>query len=160
MPHGNAHKPRFAGHLTRRACLTAAALLVCMPALAQEGGGKKKGGDPNKPPERPPVNSPLLLIEAVTAPVAGPPTRTIIMTFTIDCGSVEMAQQVDPMIARVYNAVIMELNREPLGRDGQVQDSDLEALKRRLLFQINRALKGPTVAGVYIRSLQEVPRRG
>ncbi len=156
MPHGNAHSLRF----SRRACLTGALLLAAAPALAQEGGGKKKGGDPNKPVERPPVNTPLLLIEAVTAPVAGPPDRTVIMTFTVDCGSVEMAQQVDPMIARVYNAVILELNREPLGRNGQVNDADLEAMKRRLVFQINRALKGPTVAGIYIRSLQEVPRRG
>jgi len=154
MPHVNAHSPA----LTRRACLAATLLLLPMPALAQEGGKKKGGGDPNKPVERPPVNSPLLLIEAVTAPVAGPPARTMIMTFTIDCGSVEMAQQVDPMIARVYNAVILELNREPLGQNGQVHDTDLDALKRRLLFQINRALKGPTVAGIYIRSLQEVPR--
>ena len=40
-----------------------------------------------------------------------------------------------------------------------MNDRDLAGVKQRLLYQINRALQGPQVVGVYIRSLQEVPRR-
>ena len=106
----------------------------------------------------PPVNSPQLIVDAVTAPVA--PSGTIIMTLTVDCGTVENARAVNTMMPRVYNAVIMELNREPLGVNGRVTDRDLEPLKRRLLVRINRALEGgPQVSGIYIRSLQEVPGR-
>ncbi len=138
-----------------------AASCLGLPATAQD---KKKGGDPNKPPERPPVLGPLLTVEAVTAPVAaireGGPLGLIIMTFTLDCGTIENAQAVDNMMPRVYNAVILELNREPLGQSGRISDGDLEGMKRRLLYQINRALRGPQVKAVLIRSLQEVPRRG
>lgn len=156
MPHGNAPEPC----LNRRHLLLAL-LLAALPlhARAQE----KKKADPNKPVERPPVLNPLLTVEAVTAPVApvaGKPPGTIIMTFTLDCGTTENAQAVDNMMPRVYNAVILELNREPLGQNGRFTDQDLEAMKRRLLYQINRALRGPTVNAVLIRSLQEVPRRG
>jgi flagellar basal body-associated protein FliL len=128
---------------------------------AAEGGGKKdkkkKKGEGEAIPE-PPVNSPQLIVDAVTAPVA--PSGTVIMTLTVDCGTVENARAVNTMMPRVYNAVIMELNREPLGTNGRVTDRDLEPLKRRLLFQINKALKdGPQISGIYIRSLQEVPGR-
>lgn len=130
------------------------------PALAQDK--KKKKSDSPSPIERPPINNPVLVIDAVTAPVVPPPGSspgTVIMTLSIDCGSVENARVIDAMIPRVYNAVIVELNREPLGKDGRVNDRDLAGVKQRLLYQINRALQGPQVVGVYIRSLQEVPRR-
>ncbi|MFC3674159.1 flagellar basal body-associated FliL family protein [Ferrovibrio xuzhouensis] len=118
---------------------------------------KKKQGEGEPIPE-PPINSPQLIVEAVTAPVL--PSGTVIMTLTVDCGTVENARAVNAMMPRVYNAVIMELNREPLGTNGRVTDRDLEPLKRRLLVRINRALQGgPQVSGVYVRSLQEVPGR-
>ncbi len=157
MRHGNAPDPTFG--LSRRHLLAALAVLWLAPGFALAADDKKKKGDPNKPAERPPVNSPLLTIEAVTAPVAGNPPGTVIMTFTLDCGSVENAQQVDNLLPRAYNAVILELNREPLGRDGRITDQDLDGMKRRLLYQVNRALKGPEVKAVLIRSFQEVPRR-
>lgn len=149
-------------NLTRRRLLaTGAAVLLCgaTPALAQE---KKKKSESPSPIERPPVNTPVLVIDAVTAPVAPPPggaPGTVIMTLSIDCGSVENARVVDAMIPRVYNAIILELNREPLGKGGRVNDQDLAGVKQRLVHQINRSLQGPQVVGVYIRSLQEVPRR-
>jgi hypothetical protein len=127
-------------------------------AHAQEKEKKKKGGD--TPVEKPLVNTPTLVVDAVTAPIAGPPGSKVIMTLTVDCGTVENARLVDNLMPRVYNAVIIELNREPLGKNGRIYDSDLEGLKRRLVYQINRALQGPQVVGVYIRSLQEVPLRG
>lgn len=145
-----------------------------MPALAAEhgaeaeggaakGGGekpekkKKKQGEGEQVPE-PPINSPQLIVEAVTAPVL--PSGTVIMTLTVDCSTVENARAVNAMMPRVYNAVIMELNREPLGANGRVTDRDLEPLKKRLLVRINRALQGgPQISGVYVRSLQEVPSR-
>src|SRR3546814_12279325 len=80
------------------------------------------------------------------------------MTLTVDCGTVENARAVNAMMPRVYNAVIMELNREPLGTNGRVTDRDLEPLKRRLLLRINRALQRvPQAFGVYIRRLTDVP---
>lgn len=135
------------------------AMLLAVPAIAPAQEEKK----PESPIERPPISTPVLVIDAVTAPVAGPngtPGGTVIMTLSVDCGTVENARAVDAMIPRVYNAVIMELNREPLGRGGRVNEQDLAGVKQRLLYQINRALQGPQVVGVYIRSLQEVPRRG
>lgn len=128
-------------------------LLAALPAMAAEE--KKRSDAP--PPEKPLVNTSVLVVDAVTAPVSGPPGSRVIMTLNIDCGDVENARQVDALMPRVYNAAIMELNREPLGKDGRVNDSDLEHLKRRLVFHINRALQGPQVVGVYIRSLQDVP---
>ena len=133
-----------------------AAGLLPAAALAQEKEKKKKS---ETPVEKPPVNTPVLVVDAVTAPIAGPPGSKIIMTLTVDCGSVETARKVDDLMPRVYNAVILELNREPLGRDGRIYDNDIEGLKRRLVYQINRALQGPQVVGVYIRSMQEVPLR-
>lgn len=112
------------------------------------------------PPEKPPITTPVLTVDAVTAPVAGPPGSMVIMTLSLDCATVDNARAVDTLMPRVYNAVIMELNREPLGRNGRVYEHDLEGLKQRLLYQINRALQGPQVAAVYIHSLQEVPRLG
>lgn len=118
---------------------------------------KKKQGEGEAVPE-PPINSPQLVVEAVTAPVL--PSGTVIMTLTVDCGTVENARAVNAMMPRVYNAVIMELNREPLGNNGRVTDRDLEPLKKRLLVRINRALQGgPQISGIYVRSLQEVPGR-
>lgn len=148
--------------ITRRRllALTGAVMAIPLSARAQEKKPEKKS---ETPIERPPVNAPVLIIDAVTAPIAGPngvPSGTVIMTLSVDCGSVENARVVDAMIPRVYNAVIMELNREPLGKGGRLNDQDLEGVKQRLLYQINRALQGPQVVGVYIRSLQEVPRRG
>lgn len=151
MPRASAHSRR-----SRRGILLGLSFAL-MAGLYAAGAAAQQ----RPPPEdRPPINTPLLLIEAVTAPVAGPPDGTVIMTLTVDCGTVENARLIDTMIPRVYNATIIELNREPLGSGGRISDQDLEGLKRRLLFQINRALKGPQVVGVYIRSLQEVPRRG
>jgi len=118
-----------------------------------------KKSEDGKVPEKPPVNNPVLVVEAVTAQVAGDPPGTVIMTFSVDCGTLENAQQVDNLMPRVYNAVIMELNREPLGNKGRITDRDLDGLKSRLKVRINQALKGPAIEGVYIRSLQEVPRR-
>lgn len=148
-----------------RRSLLAAGLGFALTAIAAPGQAaddkKKKKDDPNTgQPLRPPINSPLLQVEAVTMPVAGPPERTMILTFTLECKDVETARKVDEMHPRFYNAVILELNREPIGANGRVTDRDLESLKRRLLFQINRALKGPTIEAVYIRSMQEVPRSG
>jgi hypothetical protein len=157
MRHGNAPDPSLRPR--RRHLLAALAVVLLLPGISLAADDKKKKGDPNKILERPPVNSPLLTIEAVTAPVSGNPPGTIIMTFTLDCGTVENAQQVDNLLPRAYNAVILELNREPLGRDGRVTDQDLEGMKRRLLYQVNRALRGPEIKAVLIRSLQEVPRR-
>jgi hypothetical protein len=159
MPRGNAIKPLAGASLSRRALLGALAglCLIASPAAWTQEKEKKKRSD--TPIDKPPVNTPVLMVDAVTAPVAGPPGSQVIMTLSIDCGTVENARAVDPLMPRVYNAVIMELNREPLGKDGRVHDNDLEGLKRRLVFQINRALQGPQVVGVYIRSLQEVPLR-
>jgi hypothetical protein len=159
MRHGNATKPPARRSPSRRAALGALAglCLIASPAGWTQEKEKKKKSD--TPIDKPPVNNPVLVVEAVTAPVAGPPGSQLIMTLSIDCGTVENARVVDPLMPRVYNAVIMELNREPLGKDGRVHDNDLEGLKRRLVFQINRALQGPQVVGVYIRSLQEVPLR-
>jgi len=161
MPHVNAPSPTpFSRHLSRRRLLLAglAATLLPMPARAQDK--KSKRNDPNSgQPLRPPVNSRLLQVDAVTMPVAGPPERLMIMTFTLECKSIEVAQEVEALHPRFYNAVIVELNREPVGANGRVTDKDLEMLKRRLLFQINRALKGPVVDAIYVRSMQEVPRR-
>lgn len=158
MPRGNAIKPLAGAPIGRRALLGAlgALCLIAPMARAQEKEKKKKS---DTPIDKPLVNTPVLMVDAVTAPVAGPPGSQVIMTLSIDCGTVENARAVDPLMPRVYNAVIMELNREPLGKDGRVHDNDLEGLKRRLVFQINRALQGPQVVGVYIRSLQEVPLR-
>ena len=158
MRRANAHSQ----NLTRRRLLTSGAAVLLFsssPVFAQE---KKKKSESPSPIERPPVNNPVLVIDAVTAPVAAPPGKapgTVIMTLSVDCGSVENARVVDTLIPRVYNAIILELNREPLGKDGRVNDHDLAGVKQRLLHQINRALQGPQVVGVYIRSLQEVPRR-
>jgi hypothetical protein len=172
MPHANVHdRLRL-----RRRLLLALLGLSLLPAsalAAEKGEGEKaapaaEGGDGKKDKKKkkgegeaipePPVNSPQLVVEAVTAPVA--PSGTVIMTLTVDCGTVENARAVNQMMPRVYNAVILELNREPLGTNGRVTERDLEPLKRRLLFQINRALKdGPQISGIYIRSLQEVPGR-
>lgn len=160
MPRGNATKPLAGASLSRRALLLGALGGLCLiappVARAQEKEKKKKS---DTPIDKPQVNTPVLMVDAVTAPVAGPPGSQLIMTLSIDCGTVENARAIDPLMPRVYNAVIMELNREPLGKDGRVHDNDLEGLKRRLVFQINRALQGPQVVGVYIRSLQEVPLR-
>lgn len=157
MQRANAHSQR----ITRRQLLIiGCAALAAPPVFAQEK--KKKKSEAPSPIERPPINNPVLLIDAVTAPVAPPPGSTpgtVIMTLSVDCGSVENARVIDAMIPRVYNAVIMELNREPIGKDGRINDQDLAGVKQRLLYQINRALQGPQVVGVYIRSLQEVPRR-
>lgn len=156
MRHGTA-----INHLDRRRLLLALAagsLLPVTGAWAQDKKEKKKKSD--TPIEKPPINTPLLVIDAVTAPISGPPGSKVIMTLTVDCGNVETARKVDDLMPRVYNAVILELNREPLGRDGRIYDNDIEGLKRRLVYQINRALKGPEVVGVYIRSMQEVPLRG
>ena len=136
--------------------LLPANILLTSGAWAQEKKEKKKS---ETPVEKPPVNTPLLVIDAVTAPISGPPGSKVIMTLTVDCGDVETARKVDDLMPRVYNAVILELNREALGRDGRIFDNDIEGLKRRLIYQINRALKGPQVVGVYIRSMQEVPLR-
>lgn len=157
MRRGNAHS-RFAARRGLIAGGAAWLVLACAPAAFGQDEKKKKKSD--TPVEKPPVNNPLLMIDAVTAPVAGTPPAQVILTLTVDCGTVENAQKVDNLMPRVYNAVIIELNREPLGRDGRLSDQDIEGLKRRLVFQINRALRGPEIKGVYIRSLQEVPRRG
>lgn len=144
-------------HVSRRVLLgglTAALLLPAGLARAQDDKKKKKS---DTPVEKPLVNTPILVVDAVTAPVSGPSGSRVIMTLNIDCGNVETARKVDDLFPRVYNAVIMELNREPLGKDGRVYDKDLEVLKRRLVFAINRALQGPEVVGVYVRSLQDVP---
>ncbi|MEK9970613.1 MAG: hypothetical protein VW600_15845 [Ferrovibrio sp.] len=146
----------------RRLLLGLAALAVLRPAaaLAADDEKKEKKKKSDTPVEKPPINTPTLIVDAVTAPIAGPPGSKVIMTLTVDCGSVENARLVDNLMPRVYNAVIIELNREPLGKDGRIYDADIEGLKRRLVYQINRALQGPQVVGVYIRSLQEVPLRG
>lgn len=142
--------------MSRRALLgTLTAALALPPAARAQEKDKKKKSD--TPVEKPLVNTPVLIIDAVTAPVNGPTGSRIIMTLNIDCGDVENARKVDNLFPRVYNAVIMELNREPLGKDGRVYDKDLEVLKRRLVFAINRSLQGPEVVGVYVRSLQDVP---
>lgn len=153
MPRGNA-----INHIERRRLLIllAASLLLPVAAYAQDKEKKKKS---DTPVEKPPINSPILVVDAVTAPIAGPPGSKVIMTLNIDCGSVENARKVDDLMPRVYNAVIIELNREPLGKDGRLFDQDIEQLKRRLVYQINRQLQGPQVVGVYVRSLQEVPLR-
>ncbi len=145
-------------HLDRRRLLLtlAACTLLPLQSRAQEKKEKKKS---DTPIEKPPINSPLLVVDAVTAPISGPPGSKVIMTLTVDCGSVENARKVDDLMPRVYNAVILELNREPLGRDGRIYDNDIEGMKRRLVYQINRALQGPQVVGVYVRSMQEVPLR-
>lgn len=156
MRPANAHSPLPA---RRRFLATAAAALTLLPAaaLAQQKEKKKKS---DTPIEKPLLNTPLIQVDAVTAPIAGPPGSKVIMTLTVDCGSIENARKVDDQLPRLYNAVIIELNREPLGREGRIFDADLEGLKRRLVFQINRALQGGVqVAGVYVRSLQEVPLR-
>lgn len=151
MPRASAHS-----RCSRRGVLLGLPVALVAGLCAAGAGAQQQ-----PPPEdRPPINTPLLLIEAVTAPVAGPPDGTVIMTLSVDCGTVENARLIDTLMPRVYNATILELNREPLGKGGRVSDQDLEGLKRRLVFQINRALKGPEVVGVYIRSFQEVPRRG
>jgi len=148
-------------HISRRALLlglTAGVALAALPVRAEDpkpDDKKKKKGD--TPAEKPLVNTSVLMVDAVTAPVNGPPGSRVIMTLNIDCGSIENARKVDDLMPRVYNAVIMEMNREPLGRDGRVQDRDLDNLKRRLVFAINRSLQGPEVVGVYVRSLQDVP---
>lgn len=140
----------------------ASAVLVAssFSALAQQ----KEKQRSDTPIEKPLVNTPILVIDAVTAPLAagpnGEPGGTVIMTLSVDCGSVENARAVDALMPRIYNAVILELNREPLGKSGRLNDQDLNGVKQRLLYQINRALQGPQISGVYIRSLQEVPRRG
>lgn len=146
-------------HLDRRRLLLALAVGSLLPAgaWAQDKKEKKKS---DTPVEKPPVSSPLLVVDAVTAPISGPPGSRVIMTLTVDCGDIDTARKVDDLMPRVYNAVILELNREPLGRDGRIYDNDIEGLKRRLVYQINRALQGPQVVGVYIRSMQEVPLRG
>lgn len=161
MPRGNA-----INHIDRRRLLTLLAAGSLLPAsvLANDKEKKKKS---DTPIEKPPVNSPVLVVDAVTAPVSGPPGSKVILTLNVDCGNVENARKVDDLMPRVYNAVILELNREPLGKDGRLQDSDIEGLKRRLVYQINRQLGGPNappsatplVVGVYVRSLQEVPLR-
>ncbi len=145
-------------HIDRRRLLIALAAGSLLPvqSWAQDKKEKKKS---DTPVEKPPVNSPLLVVDAVTAPISGPPGSKVIMTLTVDCGSVETARKVDDLMPRVYNAVILELNREPLGKDGRIYDNDIEGLRRRLVYQINRALQGPQVVGVYIRSMQEVPLR-
>lgn len=146
-------------HVSRRALLgslTAALLLPAGLVRAQEDKKKKKK-ESDTPVEKPLVNTSVLVVDAVTAPVNGPTGSRVILTLNIDCGSVENARKVDDLFPRVYNAVIMELNREPLGKDGRVYDKDLEVLKRRLVFAINRALQGPEVVGVYVRSLQDIP---
>jgi len=141
----------------RRLLLTlAAGALLPVQSWAQEKKEKKKS---DTPVEKPPINSPLLVVDAVTAPISGPPGSKVIMTLTVDCGTIENARKVDDLMPRVYNAVILELNREPLGRDGRIYDNDIEGMKRRLVYQINRALQGPQVVGVYVRSMQEVPLR-
>jgi len=153
------------GHnrVTRRWLLSAGGAMLLFgvsPSFAQD---RKKKSEAPSPLERPPVSNPVLIIDAVTAPVAPPAggaPGTVIMTLSLDCGSIENARAIDALIPRVYNAIILELNREPLGRNGRVNDQDLAGVKQRLLHQINRALQGPQVVGVYIRSLQEVPRRG
>lgn len=156
MQRANVHNP-----ITRRRLLIAGAAMMLMAPLSV-GAQQEKKKKSDTPVERPPVNNPVLIIDAVTAPVAGPAggiSGTVIMTLSVDCGSVENARVVDAMIPRVYNAIILELNREPLGKGGRLNDQDLGGVKQRLLHQINRALQGPQVVGVYIRSLQEVPRR-
>src|SRR3546814_3207983 len=70
---------------------------------AAKGGEKpekkrKKQGEGEPIPE-PPINSPQLIVEAVTAPVL--PSGTIIMTLTVDCGTVENARAVNAMMPRV-----------------------------------------------------------
>lgn len=141
----------------RRLLLTlAACALLPLQSRAQEKKEKKKS---DTPIEKPPINSPLLVVDAVTAPISGPPGSKVIMTLTVDCGTIENARKVDDLMPRVYNAVILELNREPLGREGRIYDNDIEGMKRRLVYQINRALQGPQVVGVYVRSMQEVPLR-
>ena len=159
MPRGNA-----INHIDRRRLLTLLAAGSLLPATAFASEKKKKS---DTPIEKPPVNNPVLVVDAVTAPLAGPPGSKVILTLNIDCGNVENARKVDDLMPRVYNAVILELNREPLGKDGRIYDNDIEGLKRRLVYQINRQLGGPNappsqtplVVGVYVRSLQEVPLR-
>lgn len=151
-------------HIDRRRLLLALAVSSLLPASALLSAGaraqeKKEKKKSDTPVERPPVNTPLLVVDAVTAPISGPPGSKVIMTLTVDCGNVENARKVDELMPRVYHAVILELNREPLGRDGRIYDNDIEGLKRRLVYQINRALQGPQVVGVYVRSMQEVPLR-
>src|SRR3546814_12858732 len=70
---------------------------------AAKGGEKpekkrKKQGEGEPIPE-PPINSPQLIVEAVTAPVL--PSGTIIMTLTITCGTVENARAVNAIRPRV-----------------------------------------------------------
>ncbi|WP_341893913.1 hypothetical protein [Ferrovibrio terrae] len=159
MPRGNAINPLDRPSLPRRrllGLLAAGSLLLPVAAYAQEKEKKKKS---DTPVEKPPINNPILVVDAVTAPIAGPPGSKVIMTLNVDCGSVENARKVDDLMPRVYNAIIIELNREPLGKDGRLFDQDIEQLKRRLVYQINRQLQGPQVVGVYVRSLQEVPLR-
>jgi|GEM_PF-1822546 len=161
MRHGNAPDQP----LLRRRLLGALGSLLLLPGLgliprlAWAADKKERKVDPNKPVEKPLVNTTLLVIEAVTAPVAGTPLGMVIMTFTLDCGTIENAQQVFDLLPRAYNAMILELNREPLGNNGRISEQDIDAMKRRLLFQVNKALRGPTVNAVLVRSLQEVPRR-
>ena len=158
MPRGN-----VINHLDRRrllSLLAAGALLpVVAPLASTWAQDKDKTKKSDTPVEKPPINSPLLMVDAVTAPIVGPPGSKVILTLNVDCGTVENARKVDELMPRVYNAIILELNREPLGKDGRIYDTDIEPLKRRLVYQINRALQGPQVVGVYIRSLQEVPLR-
>lgn len=145
-------------HLDRRHLLAGLGVLLAAPgAFASDEKEKKKKSD--APPEKPPINTPLLMVDAVTAPLDGPPGSKVIMTLNVDCGTVENARKVDELMPRVYSAVIIELNREPLGKGGRLYDQDIEQLKRRLVYQINRNLQGPQVVGIYIRSLQEVPLR-
>lgn len=146
-------------HIDRRRLLLtlAAGSLLPATALAQEKKEKKQS---DSPIEKAPILTPFLVVEAVTAPINGPAGSTVIMTLTLDCGDVDTARKIDELMPRVYNAVILELNREPLGRDGRIYDNDIEGMKRRLVYQINRALRGPQVVGVYVRSMQEVPLRG
>jgi len=158
MPRGNA-----INHLDRRSLLCGLGILLAAPAaMASDAPPPDKEKEKKKKSdavEKPPVNTPLLVVDAVTAPLNGPPGSKVILTLNVDCGSVENARKVDDLMPRVYSAVIIELNREPLGKDGRLYDQDIEQLKRRLVYQINRNLQGPQVVGVYIRSLQEVPLR-
>ncbi|MCW0235385.1 MAG: hypothetical protein OJJ21_17430 [Ferrovibrio sp.] len=163
MPHGNVINRLDRPSLPRRRllCLLAAGSLLSLSVLPQSARTqeKEKKKKSDTPIEKPPINTSLLVVDAVTAPLNGPPGSKVILTLNIDCGTVENARKVDELMPRVYNAVIFELNRDPLGKDGRLYDNDIEALKRRLVYQINRNLQGPQVVGVYIRSLQEVPLR-
>lgn len=148
-------------HLERRRLLIllAAGMLLAAPAARASDAPPDKKKKSDTPSEKPPINTPLLIVDAVTAPLNGPPGSKVILTLNVDCGTIENARKVDELMPRVYNAVIIELNREPLGKDGRLYDQDIEQLKRRLVYQINRNLQGPQVVGVYVRSLQEVPLR-